>query len=328
MNDPGPIFQISSAIKFGDVPIGDTGDFYRRLNDRISALCRSLPRSAQTAALTFLMEYVHINVGEKLDFFKYYYRPAWSVLYWLTAQRHDRRIVSDEEIDAMLDGQAIAMLLHSLDDHLVDGEVPMSHVTLLLRGQAWHRMNEGFNRFCSGITGGIEIARELIGDYYSGITDKEAPASLDAYCGLFRKQMATWVIMPVLAAMKTGGNAKYVSGLRGAYESFGIAWRLLDDIQDLEADMEKGERSAVYACLNDDGRRLWDLLAEKNGDAAAVTSEKICAIIQQECIVERIADRIVVELERAAELSTGVGLVGLAEEFRVLARPVIELLEK
>ena len=101
------------------------------------------------------MEYVHINVGEKLDFFKYYYRPAWSVLYWLTAQRHDRRIVSDEEIDAMLDGQAIAMLLHSLDDHLVDGEV-RCHVTLL-RGQAWHRMNEGFNRFAPGSPAGSKL---------------------------------------------------------------------------------------------------------------------------------------------------------------------------
>lgn len=327
MNDPAPIFQKSSAVKFGDVPSGDTADFYRRLNDHVPALCRSLPRSAQAEALMFLMQYAHIQVGDPLGFFRFYYRPAWSVLYWKTAPRHDRLIVSDEEIDAMLGGQAMAMLLHSLDDHMVDGDVPVSHVTLLVRGQAWHRMNECINRICAGLPGGIEIARELLGDYYAGIMEKNIPASLDRYCELFRKQMATWVIMPVLAAMKTGGDEKHVSDLRRAYESFGIAWRLLDDIQDLEADMEKGERSAVYVCLDEKGRTRWESLTGKKGGALIKASGTICSNIRNESILERIAERIIIELHHAADLSDGIDLGGLAHEFRTLAEPVHEWLK-
>jgi hypothetical protein len=326
MNDPASIFRRSSAIRFGDVPTGKAVDFYRRLNDQVPALCRSLPRSAQTEALMFLMGYVGIGVGEPLEFFKNYYPPAWSVLYWLVESLPGRGTVSGEEIDAVLGGQAMAMLLHSLDDHLVDGDVPVSHVTLLIRGQAWHRMNECINRFCAGVPGGIDIARDFIGDYYTGITEKKAPGSLDMYCELFRKQMATWVIMPVMTARKIGDEG-FVSALRSAYESFGIAWRLLDDIQDLEADIESGDRSAVYTCLDEGGRALWESLTVKKGGAFIKTTGKICSIIQTGSILGRIAEQIVTELRRAADLSDRIGLGGLAEEFRALATPVNEWLK-
>jgi hypothetical protein len=318
------ILMKCSAIRFGNIDIGGKTEFYHRFNSQVSALCRSLPASMQTKAMMFLMEYGRMQVGEPLDFFKYYYAPAWSAIYWLTAAPDVSVVLSEKEMDNALCAQAMAMLLHSFDDHLVDGGIMVSHLTLLIRGQAWRRMNEAVKRFCADLPGGSDIAQGLIDNYYIGITELATPPDLDAYCELFRKQMATWLVMPVLTARKTGGSGEFITDLRRAYESFGIAWRLLDDIQDLEADMADGTRSAVYVCLDDSGHALWDARGQSKGRAALKSSEKICTIIQKAKVLEKIAERIVRELENAAGLADRIELHGLAEEYRVLAGPVVE----
>ncbi|MBN1497615.1 MAG: class 1 isoprenoid biosynthesis enzyme [Spirochaetes bacterium] len=315
------ISQAYTSIRFDTVPIVDT-DTYRRLNDQIPALCRTLPPGMQAEAMMFLMEYFRLQVGEPLDFFRHYYAPAWSVIRWLAVAPRAAGTLSDNDLDAALCCQAMAMLLHSLDDHLVDGGIPVSHLVLLIRSQAWRRMREAIERFASGIPGGGDIADGLIDDYYTGITRRDTPASLDSYCELFRRQMATWVVMPVLAAKKTGGDDAFVEGMRSAYESFGIAWRLLDDIQDLEADMADGTRSAVYICLDDDGRRLWDSIRADGNRSAGKTADRICALIRDGAIIETIVRRIVDELGTAASISVRLGLSGLADEYRALAGPV------
>jgi hypothetical protein len=311
-----------TTIRFGDVPLGNAAGLYHRLNSQVTALCRSLPAGMQAGGLTFFMEYFRIQVGESLDYFKNYYAPAWSFIYWVTALPRADIIDMESGIDHALCAQAMAMLLHSFDDHLVEGGIPVTHLALLARSQAWRRMMDAIDKFCAGLAGGSDTASGLIDDYYSGITERETPQTLDAYCGLFRKQMATWVIMPVLTARKTGGIEEFVVALRGAYESFGIAWRLLDDIQDLEADMADGTHSAVYVCLGDKGRALWD--DRGKGRGAGKTKEKICTMIRDESILEVIAGRIVTEFDNAALLVDRIGLNGLAEEYRALAGPVKE----
>ena len=316
INPARTLIDRCASIRFGDLPAGEGADFYSRLNGQVTSLCRSLPREAQAEALIFLMEYSRIRVGEPLDFFRFYYRPAWSILHCLIGGR------SDEEVDMALGAQAMAMLLHSLDDHLVDGDVPVSHLALMIRGQAWLRMNECVERFCADLPGGIDIARGLAGEYYGGITEQEDPPSLDAYCGLFRKQMATWVIMPVLAARKTGGDAAFVDGVKSLYESFGVAWRLLDDLQDLGDDIEKGSHSAVYTCLDGRGRSLWDGLPRGGTDNSRPDAGLLIAHIEMQGIPGIIAGRIITELDAAAGTADRLGLQGLSAEFRALAAPV------
>ncbi len=322
MNTTTSIFEICRIVVFGTIPPGDAVDLCQRLNNQVSDLCRSLPKSMQAGAMMFLMEYSHIGVGEALDFFKYYYAPAWSVLYWMAASSKADGSVSEKEMNHALCGQAMAMLLHSFDDHLVDGGIPVSHLTLLVRSQAWRRMRDAIDRFCADLAGGSDIASAFINEYYSGIMEQDTPQTLDAYCGLFRRQMATWVVMPVLTARKIGGSDDFVADLRGAYECFGIAWRLLDDIQDLEADMADGTHSAVYVCLGEKGRALWDDRGRGKRRDTGKSAEKICAMIQEMKILETIAGRIVAELDNAAALAEKIGLQGLAEEYRVLAGPV------
>lgn len=314
MNDFNSIIKQCSSIRFGAIDIGGRADFYSSFNGEIKDLCRSLPASMQSGAMMFLMEYNRIQVGEPLEFFKNFYVPAWSVIPW--AAERPGGAVPPGDMESARRAQAMAMLLHSFDDHMVEGGIPATHLTLLIRSQAWRRMIDAIDRFCAGLPGGSDIARDLINDYYSGITGKETPPDLDAYCDLFRRQMATWVVMPFLTALRSGGGDEFASGVRRSYESFGIAWRLLDDIQDLEADMADGTRSAAYVCLDVKGRSLWD---EKGGN-----KDEICAMIRGAAVLDKIADRIVGELDSAAALADGIGLPGLGKEYRTLAGPVKE----
>ncbi len=327
MKTSGSILDQCSAISFGSVDIGAAEDFYRRLNGPIMALCRSLPESMRTKAMMFLMEYGRIAVGEALDFFKHYYAPSWSALYWTAAAPGAAGTVSEQDLDDALRCQAMAMFLHSFDDHLVDGGVAASHLTLLLRSQAWRFMMESIGRFCEGLEGGSDMAAGLINDYYGAITEKETPKDLDGYCELFRKQMATWVVMPSLCAMKSGRSGEFTAALRCSYESFGIAWRLLDDIQDLEEDMADGTHSAVYVCLDDKGRVLWDKRGQSKGKGADRRVERIYAMVRDGKIIERIAARIVAELDNAATLADTIGLRGIGDEYRALAGPVREWID-
>ncbi len=319
-----PILQACSAIGFGSIDTGAAEDFYRRLNGPMMALCRSLPESMRTKAMMFLMEYGRIAVGEALDFFKYYYAPSWSALYWTAAAPGAAGSLSEQDLDDALRCQAMAMFLHSFDDHMVDGGVQASHLTLLLRSQAWRFMMESIGRFSEGLEGGSDMAAGLINDYYGAITEEVTPPDLNGYCELFRKQMATWVVMPSLCARKAGRSEEFTAALRRSYESFGIAWRLLDDIQDLEADLADGTHSAVYVSLDDKGRALWDERGQGKEKGAEKRSERICAMVRDASILEAIAGRIVAELDNAAALADGIGLNGLGDEYRALAGSVRE----
>jgi hypothetical protein len=272
----------------------------------------------------FFMKYAGIALGEPLDFFRHYQRPVWSVLYRLACLPGAAAALPVNDQDAAVRAHAMAMLLHSLDDHLVDGQVPVTHLALLARGQAWRMMADSIDRFCHGNPDALDTAGGLIDDYITSVSTPDVPRSLDRYCALFHGQAATGLIIPLLIARKIGVDEQFTSGLRSAYESFGIAWRLLDDIQDLEADLAKGGHGAVYACLDNDGRALWDSMQNVSGPAADQTAEQLFTKIRDASILETIARRMMSELDHAADSAQKIGLSGLAAEYRTLAGPVIK----
>ncbi|MHA2288801.1 MAG: hypothetical protein ACXABG_08435, partial [Promethearchaeota archaeon] len=78
------ILEKYKNITFGDITIDEEClKFYKQLNKKILYLCKSLPASVQTDALIFLMNYVNTKIGEPFDFFKYYFAPIWTILFWL-----------------------------------------------------------------------------------------------------------------------------------------------------------------------------------------------------------------------------------------------------
>ncbi|MCK4822667.1 hypothetical protein KA005_43290, partial [bacterium] len=77
------LLSYCSEIDFGAVNLSDREkEFYKELNNEIISLCESLPESTRPDALVFFMRYSRISFGPEHDFFRNYYAPTWSIIYW------------------------------------------------------------------------------------------------------------------------------------------------------------------------------------------------------------------------------------------------------
>jgi len=319
-NEIKDLLIFCSEIDFGSVKIS-VGErkFYNKLNNEIIALHKSLPESTKTDSLLFFMRYFRIPIGQELNFFRDYYVPAWSIIYWLTQLDSCSKELGHEDQQKAVTAHAMAMFLHSLDDHLNDNEIPASHLTLLLRSQSWMIMMNALNRLANGVEKGNEIIENFIDDYYSGIRSSEDTESLDSYCKLFRKQMTTGMIVPALIAKKVINEEEFTSAILNAYGSFGIAWRLLDDIQDIETDMMKHEHTSIYYCLPEKAKNHWDKNAEdENSGSPGI----ILKYVLENNVIARIIERICRELGSAASIADSLKIMDFADEFRCLAKPL------
>jgi hypothetical protein len=314
--------RLCSEIDFGTVRLSDgEKDFCRELNNEVVLLCNSLPKSTQTDALLLLMQYFQIPIGAELTFFSNYYAPSWSIIYWIVRSMPESKVLEAKDISNAKRAHGMALLLHPLDDHLNDNELPITHLTMLLRSQSWLIMNEALSRLADEVDDGIEIVRLLIDDYYSGVGGSKKIQSLDGYCERFKKQMATGFIVPGLIMKKMNVNQEFSHAVLAAYASFGIAWRLLDDINDIEADMMKGNHSAIYHSLPEDLRNQWAKDVEYQNEGWA---ENIFDYIIKHRVIEKIKERICAELDSAAAIADDCNLTGLADELRSLLNPLKE----
>jgi hypothetical protein len=269
------------------------------------------------------MCYSRVNPGDEPDFFSHYYPPTWSILYWLsqdTALPTDR--LEKRDVTNAVRVHSMAMSLHSMDDHLTDGQIPVTHLTLLLRSQTWTIMNRAYRNLAEGVPEGEKTAQGFIDDYYSSIRDSKEPESLDSYCDLFRRQMAIGMIAPVLLSMKMTGVSDFTRDIEMAYGSFGIAWRLLDDIKDIGDDIEKGSHTAIYFCLPDGVRNHWDNNVTASPAAVNDSTDAVLDHVLRQGLIDSIRERVCAELETAASLVDAHNLKGLAREFRCLAHPL------
>jgi hypothetical protein len=124
-------------------------------------------------------------------------------------------------------------------------------------------------------------------------------------------------------AKKMSTGAEFAEAIRTAYGSFGVAWRLLDDINDLAADMISGVHSSIYVCLSEDMRNCWEKNHRGNlGNEIGRHGQAIVNFILHNRIIERIKERISSELGSAAAIADKHHLPGLANEFRCLLRPL------
>ena len=312
-----------SAIGFGKIRLSAAQKkFCSELNDELISLCRTLPESMQTDALLFMMNYLKTSMNEGVDFFRYFYVPAWSIIFWLIQDSRQKKVLAPGDIKLAKTAHAMAMLLHPLDDHLIDKELPVNHLTLLLRSQAWMIMDKAFHSLAGGIDKGPGIVQGYIDDYYSSICLSGGIDSLDRYCDIFRKQMATWLITPALMLKKMGADEKYMNAVMTAYSSFGVAWRLLDDINDLQSDMIKGGHSSVCVCLADDVKRFWGTGNSDNKVQYGRHARAVLNCVSENHIIDRIKERICRELTTAASLADDIDMRSLAGEYRCLSKPL------
>jgi hypothetical protein len=286
------------------------------------SLCDYLPQSMQTKAALFLLKYLQASFSSGLNFVNYFYAPAWSILFWLLRSFPGNTKLDPKSMKDAKTGHTMAMFLHAFDDHLNDGQLPVTHLALLLRSQSWVIMNRSFERLAKGVTRGSAIVRNFIDDYYSSIGTSDKTESLDCYCALFRKQMATWSVIPVLLARRVSTDEEFSRFVQAAYSSFGIAWRLVDDLQDIEKDMMKGVHSSIYVCLNEGVRGYWDKDTEEKKDQNKGHVQAILSYILEKGVIDTIMDRAYSELESAACIADSCSMPGLASEFRSLLKPL------
>jgi hypothetical protein len=331
LNDGIPGFEENFAdqlsacaeIVFGTVKLSEEEKvFCRQLNREILLLCKSLPQSTQIDALSFLFGYAGTSFNQEINFFKNYYVPAWSVIYWMVDSCPENKKPADRDLKYAARAHSMAMFLHSLDDHLNDGQLSVTHLSLLLRSQAWMRMRNSLEDLCAEVSGGQDIVKNFIDDYYFSVCNSQEIESLDGYCDFFRKQMATWLVVPTLLAKKIAGNDRFILAIQRAYESFGIAWRLLDDIQDIEKDMIEGTHSAIYYCLSEDLKHMWDKQTGRKLDSSNEYAKAIGEFVLKTGSINRIKERICRELESAGAIADRLNMPGLKNEFISLLQPI------
>lgn len=317
------LLSFCSRIDFGTVNLSrEEEEFRGDLNREMLSLCQCLPSSLRTEAVLFLMKYLQASSIGSVNFVDYFYTPAWSILFWLDRSCPDKRKLDPKNVKDAKTGHSMAMFLHAFDDHLTDGQLPVTHLALLMRSQSWMIMNQVFKRLAKGVDQGAEIVSDLIDDYYSSIGTSDEMKSLDSYCTVFRKQMATSLIAPVLMAKRIHPNGEFSRSVQAVYSSFGIAWRLLDDLQDFEKDMRAGVHSSLYTCLPEGIRKGWNRVKQEkahcNGDSAGQVLNYVIA----SGTIDRIRQRICGELGSAASIADSCSMSGFADELRCLLRPL------
>ncbi|MGZ6222708.1 MAG: class 1 isoprenoid biosynthesis enzyme, partial [Syntrophales bacterium] len=309
------LLSFCSLVNFGAVNLSREEEAFRgELNREMLSLCEYLPESMRTGAALFLVKYLCTSFVGGLNFVNYFYTPAWSILFWLHRSCPDNRKLDPKYVKDAKTGHTMTMFLHALDDHLTDGQLPVTHLALLMRTQSWMIMNEAFERLARGVEDGPAIVRDFIDDYYSSIGKSDEMESLDSYCAFFTKQMATWLIVPVLMAKGIYANEEFARSVQAVYSSFGIAWRLLDDLQDIEKDMMRGVHSSIYVCLNKDVRGWWDKDPEKKKNQNKKYVQTILRYVLEKNVIDSIKDRACSELESAASIADSCSMAGFADE--------------
>ena len=317
------LLSFCSRIDFGTVNLSAEEEAFRgELNREMLSLCEYLPKSMRTQAALFLVKYLRASFNGDLNFVDYFYVPAWSILFWLDRSWPKKRKLDPEYMKHAKTGHTMAMFLHAFDDHLTDRQLPVTHLALLIRSQAWTMMTRAFKELAKGVEEGAAIVSDFIDDYYSSIGTSNETDSLDSYCKLFRKQMATCLIVPVLMARRMYAKEEYARPVQAVYSSFGIAWRLLDDLQDIERDMMKGTHSSLYTCLPEKIRKGWDRVKEEKANRNGGSAGQVLNYVLASGIIDTIRQRICRVLGSAASRADSCSMTGFADELRCLLRPL------
>lgn len=310
------ILEYCKNVAFGNIKLSKEEDeLYSLLNEQLLTLCRGLPESVQNNATIFLIEYSRYRFGEPFHFFEKFYMPTWTIIYHIASLKKHKESLTKEEFENAISAQAMAMFLHSLDDHLNDNELDTTHLLLLIRSQAYIKMLDHINKFCNNINDCNDIINNFINDYYQVMCNEIEVNSYNDYCERFRKEISTWYIIPTLTAKKL--NLDIVENMLKAFQSFGIAWRLLDDLNDFEDDLFSNTKSALYYSLPEKGKEIWSN-AHMNIDHKEHVLKNICKFFEENKTIEKIRKRICDELDLASKYSNECNMHKLSEQYYLM----------
>jgi hypothetical protein len=183
--------------------------------------------------------YLALNPVMGRPFFARYYPVIWTVVMDLTSGFPADHAVRSQALTV----QAMALALHLIDDHLSDGQMAATHGLLHLRTLCWNRFAESGKALTQGRPEAVKFWEETLDGYFAAIGVRDRIRDLAEYEAVFKRQIGTWLLAPALVAGETGACA--AAEVRSLIEEFSLAWRFVDDLQDVEENLLNGETSAV-----------------------------------------------------------------------------------
>ncbi|TGK08596.1 hypothetical protein EHO60_14670 [Leptospira fletcheri] len=291
----------------------EEAEFHKLLNEAVLNLCYELPPAIRSETLHFLYKYSDSTTDSGFDYFKKYYSPCYTILYWINenAQSLDW---DDPLLELLIQSHSSALLLYSLDDHLVDQSLKTTHSLLQLRTQTWERYSQAGRLFAKEIHGGISVRDDFVDRYFNSVRDDSYMETLEAYLDRFRLRMATCSLQPYLLARSFMTREQAESVLK-MYEAFGIAWRLLNDYQDLEKDLENDTFSSMTYFLSNADAMDWGSRGRS----------RILSCFENFGLEFKISDRINSYLKEAARIASELFLDHYANcllSMRILIEPI------
>lgn len=300
---------VFTAVRFGAVDMApEIAALRRDLDERLAAILTRLPQPLWSEGLSTIDRYA----GGAGNFYSLFYVPVWSFLHWVPGAAKtplDPALLQDAR-----SAQGLSLFLHLWDDHLCDGQLPVDLLRLQMRTEAWQAYTAAVRRMAASVVPLSSVVDEHIDAYLTAIHADEPVGNLQDFCARFVRQVAIWTLTPRLlgAAVGDAGEA-----LRQVVESFSLAWRLIDDVQDIDLDVVAGVRSAVWHCLDAPGRRAWDACRAASlarDDLDAPTWDALTeAALRPGCVPRllALADRHIVD---AASAAAAQGWRGIADE--------------
>jgi hypothetical protein len=307
-----------AAINFGKVNLNPAQtQALSRMNQQIVELCRSLPIPLRDSGILAIQQhFTGFQLTNLMSFFTKFYAPSWSLIYWMQ-QAHPT--LSEAELEQAICAQGIAYFLHMLDDHISDGQIPISHLLLQLRTHAWTRFMGIAQQLAAPLPEGETLIQTTLDRYFSGIHNPPAVAGSEAYADLFRQQLSTTLVIPLLVAHRTGCP---IAPLQAAYEEFGIAWRLLDDLRDCAEDSFAGQKSGIYHLLTPEYQALWSQC--QGQDATTECWLILQDYLHQSGVLQTLIEQTIDHLDQAQIAALDCGLTNYAQEMIALSVPLTE----
>lgn len=179
--------------------------------------------------------------GPGRRFIDLFYQPVWSVLHWLAPDPDSRQ--------AAVRVHALALMLHLWDDHLCDAQLPTDIMRLQFRSIAWQEMMAALADDAS--------SAELADTYLESVHARAPAASLDDHLARFERQIALWHAAPRMLAARRGHRV--AASVASALSAFCAAWRMIDDIQDIDDDSVSGQDNCARLALTDARPAGWDI---------------------------------------------------------------------
>jgi len=300
-----------SDLDFGAVAVGEglanlKKDLHQALLDSFS----SIPDSFQAEMHELLDAYC----GTRQDFYRLFYVPVWSFLHWIPYPRS-----VDESgygtVRLAVQAHALSLFIHLWDDHLSDSQLPPDMLRIHSRTTAWQQFVASAHELCRDFGLDPNQVEWACSTYLKATHRPIMCLDLTEYEEQFRKEVAIWTLVPRLVGSSLQPEAG--EALSRIIEQFAIAWRIIDDIQDIHSDIAGHKKTAVWMELPVEGRLVWESCRKSIAACGELPPEEWSLltrhILESGCL-DRLLQRIQLLLRGSADAARAQGWHSLAVE--------------